>query len=927
MAGLQYKTRGNSSPQGKPRIYFCCHPKDFATYFNQVSDEILAKQNCAIWYDPSKSSVFDEERQMDLSQMQLFVMSVTTKLLTTSNRALNDEFPFALKHHIPILPLMQEDGLEELFNHLCGGLQFLDKNSQDLTAISYDDKLGSFLSSVLVGDKLAAKVRAAFDAYIFLSYRKKDRKHAQELMCLIHKNDFCRDIAIWYDEFLKPGENFNKAIAEALKKSDLFVLVVTPNLVNETNYVMTTEYPAAKAAGKHILPVEVVSTDRQILQEKYEHIPECVDAHNDAELSDVLLQAVQRMAIQKNDDPQHNFFIGLAYLNGIDLEVDYEKALALIIDAAESGLPDAIKNLVDLYRYGRGVEKNYDAAIAWQIKLVEARKKEASILATNQNYYAWVDAQLGLADIYYEIRRLDEARCAYLETNSLCTSIAPASSTRIKMERFYTLLDLGNLESDEGNLDAAQEYYSQCLELSQALYDEEKSALRVGYVAIAMKKLGDIHADKRQFLLARSNYQSALSLLETLAEEELTTTHLLRTASLYDDIGNIYDSEGETRMAVQFYKKGASILELFVKLGASDTLLNNLAVIYSNLSSVYIDKEDKKQALEYGYRAVGIFEKAVKKSSSYFSLSQLHGGYQTLASAYWYANDEINARLFAQKALEIAEKLIDMADIRSSRRDLVSSLLNSGQYSELPSDKIAYYQKSIEILKALVLESHTPVDEHDLALAYYLLGKAMQGEGVLAYFEQGLSIAEKLANNTTFSDNLLYADLLHEIGEYYYQVEQYQLAQPYYLKELALREQITKQSDAQDPYTDLALLYLSIYNVYDKNGDDIKSLKYAFKALKAIIRKKYRESRVIGLLPTGSEEETPKRVLGLKGIVGLISIALGVIFLVCTPGIVWLAQRRNIVITTLVEVKIIIIIVLSIALIVLGMWCYLPRKK
>lgn len=92
-------------------------------------------------------------------------------------------------------------------------------------------------------------------------------------MRLIHKNKFCRDIAIWYDEFLKPGENFNDSIKEALQKSNLFVLAVTPNLVNETNYIMTTEYPMAQQEGKPILPVELVTTDHKELAEKYEGIP------------------------------------------------------------------------------------------------------------------------------------------------------------------------------------------------------------------------------------------------------------------------------------------------------------------------------------------------------------------------------------------------------------------------------------------------------------------------------------------------------------------------------------------------------------------------------------------------------------------------------------------------------------------------------
>ena len=36
-----YKTRGNSSPQGKPRVYFCCHPKDFSLYFDSLKEEIF----------------------------------------------------------------------------------------------------------------------------------------------------------------------------------------------------------------------------------------------------------------------------------------------------------------------------------------------------------------------------------------------------------------------------------------------------------------------------------------------------------------------------------------------------------------------------------------------------------------------------------------------------------------------------------------------------------------------------------------------------------------------------------------------------------------------------------------------------------------------------------------------------------------------
>ena len=79
-------------------------------------------------------------------------------ILCTENPALDREFAFAISNHIPVLPLMQESNLEDLFNQKCGNLQFLDKNSFDKLAISYDEKLKKYLSSVLIGDDLVKRI-------------------------------------------------------------------------------------------------------------------------------------------------------------------------------------------------------------------------------------------------------------------------------------------------------------------------------------------------------------------------------------------------------------------------------------------------------------------------------------------------------------------------------------------------------------------------------------------------------------------------------------------------------------------------------------------------------------------------------------------------------------------------------------------------
>ena len=165
---FQYKTRGNASPQGKQRVYFTCHPEDFKRVFEEISDEILKVVNCAVWYETPENGSNEERKnagaaneawkpyediETDLGQMQLFVIPVTARLLSGKNRTMEVDVPFALSHHIPILPLMREAGLDAAYSQKFGELQYLDKYAQDDTAISYQEKFERFLKAVLIGDK------------------------------------------------------------------------------------------------------------------------------------------------------------------------------------------------------------------------------------------------------------------------------------------------------------------------------------------------------------------------------------------------------------------------------------------------------------------------------------------------------------------------------------------------------------------------------------------------------------------------------------------------------------------------------------------------------------------------------------------------------------------------------------------------------
>ena len=108
MSKLAYRTIGNEHPQGKPKVYFACHPDDQTSFLEDYALKILHIQTCAIWYETEYTADYDrEELEAQLSEMQLIVMPVTANLLTKPCRAMDAEFPIAQEKHIAVLPIIR----------------------------------------------------------------------------------------------------------------------------------------------------------------------------------------------------------------------------------------------------------------------------------------------------------------------------------------------------------------------------------------------------------------------------------------------------------------------------------------------------------------------------------------------------------------------------------------------------------------------------------------------------------------------------------------------------------------------------------------------------------------------------------------------------------------------------------------------------
>ncbi len=501
MNSLLYKTKGHTSPVGKPRVLLICEPEDFPTYSHSIFKDILSIVNCAVYYSNPKECFDPDTLAPYLSQMQLFVFAVTDNLLSNSGGDIEKLIELAKKRHIPILPLVQEKIVSDKYENKFGNIQYLDRDLTTDTAITYRQQLEKYLTSLLVSDTLAKQIRESFDAYLFLSYRKKDVKYADKLMRTIHKYDFCRDIAIWYDEFLVPGEDFDDGIKETIRNSEAFVMMITPSVVDEENYVMRVEYPLAQKFRKNMIAVQMKKTDPKLLKKAFHAFPGCIDPYNEKELADALKKALSDIPLRKKNDSKHLFNIGAAYLWGIDVEVDKDKAEELITKASQKGNPDASKLLSMMYRNGAGVALDYGKAINLQEQHISLLKNSPY---TRDNELS--QSMLDLSELYGLIGNHKAQKDFLKKVIDLCDQPGNAEGNPYKME---SLIRLGIIADKEGNEKAAGNYYNDANNIARH-YSGPNQANIIRYRIRSNLLLAKLNEKSGQIDRAKQRYKEAM---------------------------------------------------------------------------------------------------------------------------------------------------------------------------------------------------------------------------------------------------------------------------------------------------------------------------------------------------------------------------------------------------------------------------------
>lgn len=647
---IQVRVKGDFSAYHKQKVFVSFCPADLEQ-LDKVIDDIWKSVNCAVYYhaDDLKADEIDlDDFGMKLNEMKLFVIIITTAYLSGESLSRNWEYEFAVKHHIPIIPIALETGLEDLFTSEMnktgkglGDIQLLNAYSTDTSEISYQQKLSRRLHSILVDDNEAEKIRQAFSGKIFLSYRKKDRKYANELMRTIHNIRSLQNVAIWFDEFIATGEKWSEQIGEALKTCDLFMLMLTPSLTEPDNYVVRVEYPAARQQKKTIVPVakseEIKTENKQSeLKQLFPGLRTLVDGDNADELEKALIE----LSGEDEGDPEKEYLIGQAFFNGIEVEKDYERGASLIVAAAQKGLPAAVKRLAEMYWEGDGIAVNYENSILWRKELVNIYESE---LTDSEERSGYLNALEDLSICLFELSSFREALVyaqklameaerddsqeyvlermrAYDLCGRLCIRLSMYDKAiafagkyheicRLINDSEHSITSLHNLSASGqrlghiyyacGDLERARVWYTESLEISRKIDQDLKSYGSADSLSAIYLLLGDLEARQERYDEAASWYEQALELRRKLLDASGSDRNRKEYAEAMTSLGTAYLPQMDLKKAEQLFKTAKDILEELCERNPTAEYQHACSVALNRLGELYKSRGEYNRSLEY----------------------------------------------------------------------------------------------------------------------------------------------------------------------------------------------------------------------------------------------------------------------------------------------------------------------------------------
>lgn len=347
---LRVDTIGKVNPIGKPHAYFCARREDYG-YLNSVTSNLFMAANVAVYYDDEQDT--RNTPSQTLLDMNLIIMILTEDLFKAKNDVLSRVFPLAVKNKIPLMILGMSDNVGFLLDDFCrrnglGNRHVIFPNKVDSNR-TFLMKLKDFLAEHAFAGQDREKIAQYFDGRVFLSYRKVDKPLASKVASLINQSKECQSYALWYDEYLTAGENFDDEIQQYIDASDVFLLLMTETMLQKGSYALEREHFRALQEEKTIVILDAIEGPHDLPEELTQGSPILLPLSEVHALPGLLLEVIgRRPCTTKWEKADKSYHIGLAYLRGIEKTKEEDIAIPLIRQAATAGHANACDTMVKI---------------------------------------------------------------------------------------------------------------------------------------------------------------------------------------------------------------------------------------------------------------------------------------------------------------------------------------------------------------------------------------------------------------------------------------------------------------------------------------------------------------------------------------------------------------------------------------------------
>lgn len=253
-----------------------------------MAEAIESTEVCTAIYNPVPSDKGDGLPE----NTEAVVVLASVKYFTWANSGYISEFFAAVRGGVRVIPILIEGNQNtvDLVNMRLGKIQYIDATENRELAMS------ALVAHLVAEERVVDRSLPS----VFISYRKRDRGYMHEIVESIKSYKDFDKINLWYDEVIAPGENYSKSILRELDECDLFILVVTPSILEPSNYVRKVEYKRATDAGKRIIAIEAEKTDKAALREAFSGISAPVGIKQSGAIFSVLTELIRNNKKKKN---------------------------------------------------------------------------------------------------------------------------------------------------------------------------------------------------------------------------------------------------------------------------------------------------------------------------------------------------------------------------------------------------------------------------------------------------------------------------------------------------------------------------------------------------------------------------------------------------------------------------------------------------